>query len=76
MGAIASQITSITIVYSTVDSDADQKTSKDRWIPAQWASYVENISIWWRHHANVNMLSYEMGPILLTCFNFNSTMYK
>ena len=25
MGAIASQITSLTIVYSTVDSDADQR---------------------------------------------------
>ena len=46
MGAIASQITSLTIVYSTVYSDADQKNIKaqrhwplcgeftgDRWIP-------------------------------------------
>ena len=22
----------------------------DRWIPAQRASYAENVSIWWRHH--------------------------
>ena len=23
---------------------------RDRWIPAQRASYAENVSIWWRHH--------------------------
>ena len=46
MGAIASQITSLTIVYSTVYSDADQRKyqssaslaivwgiHRDRWIP-------------------------------------------
>ena len=42
MGAIASQITSLTIVYSTVYSDADQRKHQssaslaftgDRWIP-------------------------------------------
>ena len=58
MGAMASQIASLTIVYSTVYSDADQKkTSKlrvtglcDCWFPAQMASNAENVSIWWRHH--------------------------
>ena len=65
MGAIASQITNLTIVYSTVYSDADQleKTSKLRvtglcvWnspgtgeFHAQMASNAENVSIWWRHH--------------------------
>ena len=25
-----------------------------RWIPAQKASYLENISIWWRHHGREN----------------------
>ena len=58
MGAIASQITSLTIVYSTVYSDADKKkTSKLRVtglcagnspeageFPAQRASYAENVS--------------------------------
>ena len=44
VGAIASQITSLTIVYSTVYSDADQ-------FPAQMASDEENVSIWLRHHA-------------------------
>ena len=64
MGAIASQTTSLTIVYSTVYSDADKKkTSKLRVtglcagnspgtgeFPAQMASNAENFSIWWRHH--------------------------
>ena len=63
MGAIASQITNLTIVNSTVNSDADQRNIKDprHWplcgeftgtgeFPAQRASYAENVFIWWRHH--------------------------
>ena len=61
MGTIASQITSLMIVYSTLCSDADQrkkKTSKLRVtghcvtdeFPAQMASNAENVTIWWRHH--------------------------
>ena len=63
MGATASQITSLSIVYSTVYSDADKKTPKLRVtglcegnspgtgeFPAQMASNAENVSIWWRHH--------------------------
>ena len=62
MGAIASQITSLTIVYSTVYSDADQRKHQSsasltfvRGIhragefAAQMASNAENVSIWWRH---------------------------
>ena len=62
MGTIASQITSLTIVYSTVYSDADQKNIKapHHWplcgeftgtceFPAQMASNAENVSIWWHH---------------------------
>ena len=66
MGAIASQITSLTIVYSTVYSDADQRKYQSsaslafvwgihRWpvnSPAQMASNAENVSIWWRHHGH------------------------
>ena len=64
MGKMASQITSLTIVYSTVYSGADKKNIKAprHWplcgnspgtgeFPAQMASNVENGSIWWRHHA-------------------------
>ena len=60
MGAMASQITSLTIVYSTVYS---RRRSKLRVtglcvgyslvtgeFPTQRASYAEIVSIWWRHH--------------------------
>ena len=57
-GTVASQITILTIVYSTVYSDADQRIHQSsaslafvRGIfPAQMASNAENASIWWRHH--------------------------
>ena len=59
MGAIASQITSLTIVYSIVYSDADQRKHRSSaslafvWgihrgplnFPAQMASNAENVSI-------------------------------
>ena len=64
MGARASQITSLTIVFSAVYLDTDQKkTSKLRVtdlcagkspeageFPVQMVSDAENVSIWWRHH--------------------------
>ena len=59
MGAIASQIISLTIVYSTVYSDADQRKHQRSALPAfvqgpaQMASNAENASIWWRHHVFV-----------------------
>ena len=58
MGTMASQITSSTIVYSTVHSSADQRKHQSSAslalpvtgeFPAQMASNAENISIWWRH---------------------------
>ena len=63
IGVIASQITSLTIVYSTVTTGADQGKHQSSaslafvWViyqtgefPAQMASDAENVSIWWRHH--------------------------
>ena len=65
MGAMVSQITSLTIVYSNVYSGTDQrKHQSSGWVtglcagnspvtdkfPAQMASNAENASIWWRHH--------------------------
>ena len=64
MSAMASQITSLAIVYSTVYSrHRSKQTSKLRVtglcmgnspvtgeFPAQMASNAENVSIWWRHH--------------------------
>ena len=52
MGAIASLITSLTIVYSTVYSDADQwkHQSSASLAFAEMANNAENVVIWWRHH--------------------------
>ena len=66
MGAMASQITNLAIVYSTVYSNADQRKQLSSGLighfagnspltgefPAQIASNAENVSIWWRHHAS------------------------
>ena len=60
---MASQITSLTIVYSTVYSSADQRKRQSSAsqvtaeFPAQIASNVENVSNWWRHHVNKLFLS-------------------
>ena len=51
MSAIAFQITSLTIVYSTFYSGEDQRKHRSS-APAQRTSNAENVSIWWRHHEN------------------------
>ena len=70
MGATSSQITSLTIVYSTVYSGVDQRKHQSSTslafvlgkspgtgeFPSQMASNAENVSIWWRHH--VLLMSY------------------
>ena len=61
MGAMASQITSLTIIYSTIYSGGDQRKHQSsvslafvRGItgefPAHMASNAQNVSIWWRHY--------------------------
>ena len=64
MGTIASQITSLTIVYPSAYSDANERKHQGSALlaicagnspvpgefPAQMASNTENVSIWWRHH--------------------------
>ena len=54
MNTMASSITSLTIVYATVYSDADQRKHQSSPVtadfPVQMASNAENVSIWWRHH--------------------------
>ena len=70
MVAVASQITSLTIVYpNRLFRRRAKKTSKLRVtglcagnspvtgeFPAFMASNVENVSIWWRHHAIIPLL--------------------
>ena len=61
MGAMASQITGVSMVYSTVCSGEYQRKhrvtglyegnySVTGELPSQRASNAENVSIWWRHH--------------------------
>ena len=51
MSAMGTQITSLTIVYSTVYSDADQRKHQSfASLAFVRASNAENVSIWWRHH--------------------------
>ena len=42
MGTVASQISSLMIVYSNSPGTGE--------FPAQMARNAENVSIWWRHH--------------------------
>ena len=73
MTTMEAQITSLTVVYSTVYSDANQRKHQSY---ASWplcgnspgpvnshtkASYAENVSIWWRHHDYMcNMFSHQV----------------
>ena len=67
MSAMASQITVVSIVNSTVCSGDDKKTSKFRVtghcegnppvtgeFPAQRVNNTENVYIWWRYHETAN----------------------
>ena len=73
---MASQITSLTIVYSTVYSGAEQRKHQSSAslafyagnspvageFPAQKASKAENVSIWWRHHAGPVIVAWLLCP--------------
>ena len=57
MTTVASQITSLTVAYSSVYTFADQRKHQSSAslfgtgeFPAQRSSNAENVSIWWRHH--------------------------
>ena len=79
MSAMASQITSFTIVYSSVYSRRRSKiTSKLRvtglcaWnspmtdeFPTQRVSNAENVSIWWRHHEKKAFVKWVPDPIIV-----------
>ena len=82
MGAMASQITGLTIIYSTVYSGADQRKHESpaslafvrgihRWpvkSPHKWpVRYAENVSIWWRHHDIDYMKGHQGGAISGCC---------
>ena len=67
MGAMASQITSLTIVYSIVIQAQIKENIKAprHWplrgdftgtgeFPSEMASNAETVSIWWRHHGKLS----------------------
>ena len=58
MGSIASQITSLAIIYATVYSGTDQRKHQSSMslASAQMASNEENVSIWWRFHERTQSL--------------------
>ena len=90
MRAMASQITSLAIVYSTIYFRCwSKKTSKLRVTGlcaenspvtgeflAQMASNGENVSIWWRHHAMVVDRLARKGSILSRYVGFSTTKVK
>ena len=83
MGMMASQITSLTIVYSIVYSGADQRKHRSsaslafvREFPAQMASNAENVSIWWRHHDRLKTNAVQVARslnIINKCRNWTNS---
>ena len=63
MGAMASQITSLTIVYSTVYSDADQRKHQ---------SSASLAFVWWIHRRPVNSL--HKWPVTRKMFPFDDVI--
>ena len=67
MGAMASQITGVSVVCLTVCSGTYQRKHQSSTslvtgeFPTQMASNAENVSIWWRHHV---MIFYSTSPLL------------
>ena len=75
MGTMASPITSLTIVYSTFYSGADQRKhqSSASLAFAQMASNAENISIWWRHHVmDFSALAKISNIVVITAMFINN----
>ena len=68
MSAMESQITGISTVYSTVCWGADQRIHQHSALlafvtgefPAQRASNAENVSIWWRHQAQLEWRKFDV----------------
>ena len=58
MYTMGSQITNLTIVYSGADQRKHQSSASLALcgeFTAQRASDAENVSIWWRHHDNMQL---------------------
>ena len=77
MSVMASQITGVSIVCSTICSGGDQRKQRQssaslafvkgirRWpvdSPHKGASNAENVSIWWRHYGNLREFIWFISP--------------
>ena len=68
MSVMASQITSLTIVYSTVFFKAQIKENIKA--PRHWplwgefTSNAENVSIWWCHHVTIEKIIWNIDMLL------------
>ena len=78
MGTIPLQITSLTIVYSTVYSDADQrKYQSSASLALVRASNTKYVSIWWRHHShNSNLMELSFCSYLNSKWNNRYEFFK
>ena len=74
MGAIASQITSVTIVYSTVYPDADQKSNSTKL--QVFRCIIKQKMKFEKETFDGNIIHLHKWPLLLTWFNFNPSMDK
>ena len=76
ISAMASQITGVSIVYSTIIQAQIKENIKaprhwplwgeftvDRWNPTKRASNVKNVSIWWRHHGFIVCFDFHMSKL-------------
>ena len=90
MSAIASQITGVSIVYSTVCSGIDQRKHRQSSaslafvrgnspvtgeFPAQMASNAENASSWWRHHAGEEVAGMLCNMFIVVLSQLNHQGY-
>ena len=88
MTTMASQITSLTVVYSIIYSGADQRkiNAPCHWplcgeftgigeFPAQRASNAENVSIWWHHEAGALHLGMNTNMDFNICFSNTGHRY-
>ena len=84
MGVMASEITSLGIVYSIIYSGADQRKHQKLRItglcvrnslvtgefPDQMASNAENVSIWWCHHVKIQVFSHFLKKFSLVSHQY------
>ena len=88
MGTMASQITSLTVVYLIVYSGADQRKHQSQSsaslafvreftgtgeFPVQRASNAENVSIWWRRHVNRSLVK---SRLFLASFSVDTNAFS